>query len=97
MKAVTISKKGWVVIPADLREKYHLHPGTKVAFVEIEGGLQLVPVPDDPIAALVGLLKDTPELLEDLLEERRREVERDERELEQWGTKEVLQPELESV
>jgi len=97
MKTMTVSQKGWIVLPAELREKYHLHPGAKVAFVEIEGGLQLVPVPEDPIAALVGFLKDTPELLDDLLEERRREVERDEKQLQQWNEKGTLQPELESA
>lgn len=97
MKIMTVSQKGWIVLPAELRKKYHLHPGAKVAFVEIEGGLQLVPVPEDPIAALVGFLKDTPELLDDLLEERRREVEQDEKQLQQWIEKETLQPELKSV
>ncbi len=97
MKTMTVSQKGWVVLPAELREKYHLHPGAKVTFVEIEGGLQLVPIPDDPIAALVGFMKDTPELLNDLLEERRREVGRDEKQLQQWIEKERLQAELESV
>ena len=25
--AATVSEKGWVVIPAELRKKYNLHPG----------------------------------------------------------------------
>ena len=27
--SVTVSEKGWIVIPADLRRKYNLHPGTE--------------------------------------------------------------------
>jgi len=33
--AVTVSEKGWVVIPADLRKKYNLHPGAEVAVVAL--------------------------------------------------------------
>jgi len=79
MKTVTVSQKGWVVIPADLRTKYNLKTGSKVAFAELEGGIQIIPIPEDPIAAMVGMFKDTPELLQDLLDERRKEIERDEK------------------
>jgi len=29
MMPVTVSEKGWVVIPAELRRKYNLQPGPK--------------------------------------------------------------------
>jgi AbrB family looped-hinge helix DNA binding protein len=32
--SVTVSEKGWVVIPADLRKKYNLHPGAEVSVVD---------------------------------------------------------------
>jgi AbrB family looped-hinge helix DNA binding protein len=32
--SLTISKKGWVVIPAELRKKYQLAPGTEVIIVD---------------------------------------------------------------
>ena len=38
--AVTVSEKGWVVIPADLRKKYNLHPGAEVAVVDYGGVLK---------------------------------------------------------
>jgi AbrB family looped-hinge helix DNA binding protein len=31
--AVRVSQKGWIVIPADLRKKYDLSPGTEVDIV----------------------------------------------------------------
>ena len=31
---VTVSEKGWVVIPAELRRKYNLQPGTEVSVVD---------------------------------------------------------------
>ena len=41
--SVTISEKGWVVIPAELRKKYNLHPGAEVSVVDYGGVLALVP------------------------------------------------------
>jgi len=78
MKTATVSQKGWIVIPADLRKKYHLKPGTKVAVMDFSDGVTLVPVPDDPIDAVVGMFRDGPSLTDVLLEERRRDIELEE-------------------
>ncbi|MBN2499850.1 MAG: AbrB/MazE/SpoVT family DNA-binding domain-containing protein, partial [Anaerolineales bacterium] len=43
MTTLTISSKGWVVIPAELRKKYQLTPGTKVIIVDYGGVLSIVP------------------------------------------------------
>lgn len=80
---ITISNKGWVVIPADLRRKYHLTPGTQVVIVDYGGVLSILPALRDPIKQGRGLLKDLPSLTEDLLkehaEERAREAAKTER------------------
>lgn len=78
MNEVTVSTKGWVVIPKALRDKYNLQPGTQVRVVDYGGGLSIVPLPDDPVAALRGLLADGPSLTADLLAERKREKEKEE-------------------
>lgn len=74
---VKISKKGWVVIPAELRKKYDLEPGMEVHVVDYGGVLSLVLVEVDPIEATAGMLKSnkslTDVLLEEHLEERKRE------------------------
>ena len=75
---VTVSQKGWVVIPAELRKKYHLKPGTEVAVVDYGGVLSIVPAMRDPIKQGRGLLKDLPSLTEDLLKERTEELAREE-------------------
>jgi len=77
LTSLTISNKGWVVIPAELRKKYHLTPGTKVAIVDYGGVLSIVPALKDPIKGGRGLLKDLPGLTDDLLKERARERERE--------------------
>ena len=76
--ALTISQKGWVVIPAELRKKYRLTPGTEVVVVDYGGVLSIIPAMRDPIKQGRGLLKDIPSLTEDLLKERAQELAREE-------------------
>ena len=47
METMTISAKGWLVIPADLRKKYDLKPGSRVRFVDYGGVLSIVPAQKD--------------------------------------------------
>lgn len=75
---LTISNKGWVVIPAELRKKYNLTPGTEVIIVDYGGVLAIVPTRKDPIEEGRGLLKDLPSLMDDLREGRASERKRDE-------------------
>jgi AbrB family looped-hinge helix DNA binding protein len=69
MPALTISTKGSVVIPAELRLKYHLTPGRQVHIVDYGGTLALIPVLDDPIVQARGMLKGGPSLTAALVEE----------------------------
>ncbi|MCP4287642.1 MAG: AbrB/MazE/SpoVT family DNA-binding domain-containing protein [Gammaproteobacteria bacterium] len=73
MTTLTISKKGWVVIPAPLRKKYHLMPGSEVIIVDYGGVMSILPVMQDPVKQGRGLLKDLPGLTDDLLAERAKE------------------------
>ncbi len=78
MHTATVSTKGWVVIPKDLREKLGLRKGTQVQIVEYGRVLALVPLPADPVDALHGLLAEGPSLIADLLAEHARERDREE-------------------
>jgi AbrB family looped-hinge helix DNA binding protein len=75
--ALTISNKGWVVIPAELRKKYHLAPGTQVVIVDYGGVLSIIPALQNPIKQGRGLLKDLPPLTKDLIEGRSKERKRE--------------------
>ena len=75
---LTISNKGWVVIPAELRKKYNLVPGTEVVIVDYEGILSIIPALTHPIRQGRGLLKDLPSLTNDLVRERSQERSREE-------------------
>ena len=57
MATLVVSNKGWVVIPAALRRKYHLHPGTEVRIVDYGGVLAIVPALQDPIGQAAGMLR----------------------------------------
>ena len=74
---LTISNKGWVVIPAEMRKKYHLVPGPEVVIVDYGGVLAIVPVPKDPIKAGRGSLKGKPSMSMDLMKDRELEKKRD--------------------
>jgi len=77
--AVKVSQKGWVVIPADLREKYRLEPGSEVHVVDYGGVLALVPAHKDPVESGAGILAGETSLTRALLEEHRKEARRERR------------------
>jgi AbrB family looped-hinge helix DNA binding protein len=74
MATQTISGKGWVVIPAELRRKYNLRPGDTVRVVDYGGVLAIVPALDEPVEQAAGMLKGHGSLTQALLEEHRAEA-----------------------
>jgi len=73
----TVRSKGQVVIPAELRKKHGIRPGTKVAFMEDPfGGLMLKPINEEYIDRIAGCLKGG-NMLETWLEEHRAEGEKE--------------------
>jgi AbrB family looped-hinge helix DNA binding protein len=85
MPTVTVSKKGWVVIPRDIRERHGIRPGDKVHIVDYAGRIAIIPTMKNPIQEARGMLKGGPSLTKALLEERRSELEREERDIQRWG------------
>ncbi len=73
MTVHSISSKGWVVIPAELRKKYRLEPGSQVCIVDYGGVLAIIPAWDDPIENSAGMLQTDKRLPQILLEEHRNE------------------------
>ncbi len=56
MTVVTVSQKGWVVIPVELRNKYHWNTGDRVKVVDYGGVVSLVPVLRNPEDEGLGAL-----------------------------------------
>lgn len=76
---LTISSKGWVVIPAELRKKYNLVPGAKVVIVDYGGVLAILPAFKNPVQQGYGLLRGGASLTEALKKDRDLEKKREER------------------
>lgn len=73
MAIVKTLSKGQIVIPAEIRKKYHIKPGTKIQIMEYDDIIYLIPPVEDPIKAACGLLPSKPSLSEKLLVERKGE------------------------
>jgi len=70
MTVMTISQKGWVVIPAELRKKYGLTPGTRIQMVDYGGGITIVPLLENPAREAFGMFAGKTSLTQALLAER---------------------------
>ena len=73
-----VTAKGQVVIPAELRRKYGIKPGTKVCFIERGQEIILQPVTKEYFRSLVGMLKSKTSMTKALLRERARDKKREE-------------------
>jgi AbrB family looped-hinge helix DNA binding protein len=72
-----ISAKGWIVIPAEMRKKHNLHPGTEIQVVDYGGVLALIPKLCNPIEDAAGMLKGRKSLRRALIKERQIENRRE--------------------
>jgi AbrB family looped-hinge helix DNA binding protein len=71
-----VTLKGQIVIPAALRRKYGIKTGTKIIVLDNGDSIILKPVNEQSLAKLRGSLKGKG-ILKTLLEERRRDKERE--------------------
>ena len=74
MNTGTLSAKGWVVIPQDLRERYGLRKGDKVHFIDYGGVVAIVPVSRNPVEEASGMVKGDTSLVGALLDSRRKDT-----------------------
>jgi len=56
MSTATLTSKGQITIPADVRRRLGLESGDRVEFVEVDGGFAIKPANDD-VRSLKGLLR----------------------------------------
>jgi len=82
MPIVTLSSKGQLVIPKEIREALGVKPGQKVFFKIVKDHLvEIAPLPEDPIRHFCGIFKEGPSLTEVLLKEREEDKKREEKKL----------------
>ena len=73
MSTVRTLAKGQIVIPAEMRKKYHIEPGTEMQIMEYGGIIYLIPPVDDPVRAACGALPAEPSLGDRLLRDRKKD------------------------
>ena len=73
MVTIKVLQKGQVVIPAKLRKKFHINPGSKLQIFEYGGMIHLIPPVSNPIKAALGFLPKRPSIAKKLLKERKKE------------------------
>ena len=69
----TVSPKGAIVIPNEIRKKYGIEPGCKVQILEFDKRLELFIVPKDVIKYARGCLKGGNKTALEMLKEDREE------------------------
>lgn len=70
MNTSTLSAKGWVVIPREMREQYGLKKGDRVHVIDYGGVLSIVPVSTDPVQKAAGMLRGDTSLVKALVKAR---------------------------
>ncbi len=75
MSIVKASSKYQIAIPKAIRSKLKIKPGQNLDISEADGVILLTPIPPDPAEFLCGIFKDQPSMTEELLQERKRDLE----------------------
>jgi len=87
METAYVTSKGQLVVPARIRRKYGIKPGTKICFIERDHEILFQPVTKEYIRNVRGMLKSGTSVTQELLKERVRDKEREEAKLEKFGTR----------
>jgi len=76
MNILTLSGKGWVVIPQELRRRYGLKKGDRVHVVDYGGVISIVPASESPIDSTEGMLRGKKSLVQALIKSRQEDADR---------------------
>jgi AbrB family looped-hinge helix DNA binding protein len=76
MSTSTLSEKGWIVIPQELRERYRLKKGDKVHVIDYGGVISIIPASRAPIKSSLGMLKSKTSLVKELMKSRAQDASR---------------------
>ena len=77
MHTAAVTSKGQLVVPARLRRRYGIKPGTKIRFIERPDGILFQPVTPEYIRSVCGMLSSDTSVTQELLKERTRDREQE--------------------
>jgi AbrB family looped-hinge helix DNA binding protein len=82
MPIATLSSKGQLVIPKEIRDALGVKPGQRVFFKIVKDHLvEIAPLPEDPVRHFCGFFKEGSSLTRALLKERGEDKKREEKRL----------------
>jgi len=81
METAYVTTKGQLVIPARIRRKLGIKPGTKICFIEREHEVLFQPLTKEHIRNLAGMLKSPTSATAELLAERKLDKKREDKKL----------------
>ena len=76
MNTSTLSEKGWVVIPQEMRAHYGLKKGDRVHVIDYGGVISIIPASEASIKNSLGMLKGKTSLVKELAKSRWQDAER---------------------
>jgi len=80
-----VTSKGQLVIPASLRKRFGIKAGTKVRFIERGGEIVIQPITSEFIRSVCGMLKSDKSIKRELMKDRARDRQREERKFEKFS------------
>lgn len=86
MESAYVTSKGQLVVPARLRRKYGIKPGTKICFIERNGEIVFQPVTREYIRSVCGMFKSDTSATEELLRDRALDKKREEAKFAKFGS-----------
>lgn len=87
MESAYVTSKGQLVVPARLRRKYGIKPGTRICFVERDHEIVFQPVTKEYIRSVCGMLKSETSMTKALLQERAKDKRREEAKFEKFRSR----------
>lgn len=87
METAYVTSKGQLVVPARLRRRYGIKPGTKICFIERDNEILFQPVTKEYVRSVRGMLKSETSVIQELRKERAKDKEREEDKLEKLGSR----------
>jgi AbrB family looped-hinge helix DNA binding protein len=73
METSAVTARGMITIPANIRHKFRIKKGTRIAFIEQDGKLIMQPLNKDYFMRMAGVLGTKGKLLKALMKERKRD------------------------
>ncbi len=81
MPMVTVSSKGQIVMPKEIRDAIGIKPKQRVLVKVVQNHVEIIPLPENPVQAFCGIFKEGSSLTEALLKTRKKEAKFEEKDI----------------